>query len=70
MFGTNRLGMRVVPNSLLARSTGGVLPQHFESTMHLFYRHRVIDVSDPLVKFSDGWDGPAYEPAGPDYKVS
>ncbi|QBR01845.1 GFA family protein [Paraburkholderia pallida] len=61
MFGTNRLNMRVVPNSLLARAHGGTLPADRQPTMHLFYRHRVIDVSDALPKYLDGWDGPVYE---------
>ncbi len=29
--------------------------------MHLFYRHRVIDVIDALPKYLDGWDGPVFE---------
>jgi hypothetical protein len=61
IFGTNRLGMRVVPNSLVARASGGVLPEHFQPTMHLFYRQRVMDVADALTKFLDGWDGPKYK---------
>lgn len=61
MFGTNRLGMRVVPNSLVARTAGGTLPEHFRPTMHLFYRQRIIDVTDTLVKFLDGWEGPEYK---------
>lgn len=58
LFGTNRLGMRVVPNSLAARAAGGALPPGWQPAMHLFYRHRVIDVADDLTKYSDGWDGP------------
>lgn len=61
VFGTNRLGMRVVPNSLVARALGGVLPEHFQPTMHLFYRQRIIDVTDALTKYLDGWDGPEYK---------
>lgn len=63
LFGTNRLGMRVVPNSLLARANGGTLPANCTPSMHLFYRHRVIDVNDTVIKYVDGWDGPTYEPA-------
>lgn len=63
VFGTNRLGMRVVPNSLVARSAGGELPEPMRATMHLFYRHRVVDVDDDLPKYLDGWDGPTYEGA-------
>lgn len=29
--------------------------------MHLFYRQRVIDVSDALPKYLDGWGAPVYE---------
>jgi hypothetical protein len=60
MFGTNRLGMRVVPNALVARATDGKLDATLAPTMHLFYRQRVIDVSDDLPKYLDGWDGPTY----------
>ncbi|MBN3817785.1 aldehyde-activating protein [Paraburkholderia sp. Se-20369] len=63
VFGTNRLGMRVVPNSLNARAHDGVLPDDLQPTMHLFYRHRVIDVVDALPKYLDGWDGPTLDPA-------
>lgn len=63
LFGTNRLGMRVVPNSLLARAHGGILPADRQPTMHLFYRQRVIDVNDALPKYLDGWDGPVHEAA-------
>ncbi|MQA41730.1 GFA family protein [Rugamonas aquatica] len=58
LFGTNRLDMRVVPNALVARASGGVLPGNLSPTMHLFYRHRIIDVSDALTKYLEGWDGP------------
>jgi hypothetical protein len=61
LFGTNRFGMRVVPNSLLERANGGSLPANRTPSMHLFYRHRVIDVNDALIKYIDGWDGPTYE---------
>lgn len=61
--GTNRLGMRVVPNSLTARAHGGHLPGPLQPTMHLFYRHRVIDVVDALPKYLDGWDGPTLDSA-------
>lgn len=64
VFGTNRLGMRVVPNGLVARATGGILPEHFQPTMHLFYRQRIIDVTDTLTKFLDGWDGSEYKAPG------
>ncbi|MBB3261440.1 hypothetical protein F4827_006277 [Paraburkholderia bannensis] len=30
-------------------------------TMHLFYRHRVIDVRDSQIKYLDGWDGPTLQ---------
>lgn len=61
VFGTNRLGMRVVPNSVTARAHGGQLPAAWQPTMHLFYRQRVIDVVDALPKFLDGWDGPTLD---------
>jgi len=34
-----------------------------QPTMHLFYRHRVIDVIDALPTFLDGWDGPTLDDA-------
>lgn len=58
VFGTNRLGMRVVPNAIVARATGGELPDALRPTMHLFYRQRIVDVRDELPKYLDGWDGP------------
>jgi len=61
LFGSNRLGMRVVPNAMTARATGGSLDAKLAPTMHLFYRHRIIDVTDALPKYLDGWDGPQYE---------
>lgn len=61
MFGTNRFGMRVVPNAIVARATGGTLDTNLAPVMHLFYRQRVVDVADALPKFLDGWDGPLYE---------
>lgn len=63
LFGTNRLGMRVVPNALVARALGGALTESFAPTMHLFYRDRIVDVIDALPKFLDGWDGPTYAAA-------
>ena len=63
MYGTNRLGMRIVPNSVMARAHGGTLPEALQPAMHLFYRHRVIDVHDTLIKYLDGWDGPVHESA-------
>ncbi|MDF3832523.1 GFA family protein [Cupriavidus basilensis] len=61
LFGTNRLGMSVVPNSLFARASDGVLPDALQPAMHLFYRHRVVDVADALPKYLDGWDGPLHK---------
>lgn len=60
LFGTNRLGMRVVPNALIARATAGHLEEALAPTMHLFYRDRVIDITDALPKYLDGWDGALY----------
>jgi hypothetical protein len=61
LFGTNRLGMSVIPNSLFARAGGGELPEALQPAMHLFYRHRVADVDDQLPKFLDGWEGPLHK---------
>lgn len=54
--------MVVIPNSLFVRAAQNTLPDPLAPTMHLFYRHRVVDVADALPKYLDGWDGPAYEP--------
>lgn len=62
VFGTNRLGMRVVPNALLARVNEGTLDVSMAPTMHLYYRQRVVDVLDDLPKYLDGWDGPTCAP--------
>ncbi|TCV96389.1 hypothetical protein EC912_102740 [Luteibacter rhizovicinus] len=61
VFGTNRLAMRVLPNSIVARAAGGDLPNDIRPTMHLFYRHRIVDIVDELPKYFDGWGGPIYE---------
>lgn len=61
VFGTNRLGMRVVPTALLARAGGGTLNPALIPQMHLFYRDRVLEVVDDLPKYLDGWDGPLYD---------
>lgn len=61
LFGNNRLGMAVIPNSQFARAANNTLPLALAPTMHLFYRHRVVDVMDALPKYLDGWDGPVYE---------
>ncbi len=58
MFGTNRLGMRVVPNNLIARGANGDLQEEMRPTMHLFYRSRIIDVEDDLTTYLKGWDRP------------
>lgn len=60
LHGTNRLDMCVVPNALLARAHDATLPASLQPTMHLFYRHRVLDVRDDLPKYLDGWDGALY----------
>ncbi|EON14351.1 GFA family protein [Pandoraea sp. SD6-2] len=60
LHGTNRLEMYVVPNARLARAHDTRLPADLQPTMHLFYRHRVLDVQDDLPKYLDGWDGPLY----------
>lgn len=62
MFGINRLDMRVVPNSLAARASGGDLSVGLGPTMHLFYRQRVVDIDDRLLKYLGGWDGPEFQP--------
>ncbi|MDW3684271.1 GFA family protein [Cupriavidus sp. CV2] len=61
LFGVNRLGMSVIPNNLSARACGGVLPDALRPAMHLFYRHRVVEVDDALPKYLDGWDGPVHK---------
>ncbi|MBU6528184.1 hypothetical protein OGR47_14565 [Methylocystis sp. MJC1] len=53
--------MRVLLNSFVARAAGGELPEEMQATMHLFYRHRIIDIDDELLKYLDGWDGPIYD---------
>ena len=66
LYGTNRLGMRVLPNARCWRAAGGGLPPALRPAMHLFYRERVIEVDDALPKYLDGWDGPLYERSASD----
>jgi hypothetical protein len=61
LYGTNRLGMRVVPNALFMRAHDGALPAALRPTIHLFYRVRVLDLDDALPKYLDGWDGPLWD---------
>ncbi|MGB0401360.1 MULTISPECIES: GFA family protein [Stenotrophomonas] len=62
VFGTNRLGMHVVPNAMLHRGGEGDSHLAWSPTMHLYYRQRVVDVLDELPKYLDGWDGALYSP--------
>ncbi len=61
LHGTNRLGMRVVPNSLVARAHGGTLPAALAPVLHLYYANRVVDIDDDLPKYLEGWDGALYD---------
>lgn len=59
LFGTNRLGMYVVPNKHIFHTS-----EQTELTMqpdfHLFYRQRVIDIDDILKKYLDGRSGEVF----------
>lgn len=61
LFGTNRLGMRVVPNQMIARTQEGVFPAALLPRMHIFYGQRIVNIDDDLVKYVEGWDGPCVE---------
>lgn len=58
LFGINRLGMTVIPNTLLVRN--GCFPNDYSPAFHLFYEQRVINVEDDLPKYVAGWDGPLH----------
>lgn len=60
VFGSNRLDLRVIRTSLLARSFPGGLPQALSPAFHLFYDDREISISDDLPKYRQGWDGPLH----------
>lgn len=60
MFGTNRLGFKVVRNAFLARAFSNSLPSDFKPKFHLFYSYREFDVSDDLPKYLEGRDGPMH----------
>lgn len=67
LFGSNRLDMRVIRNSLFARAAGGELPAALAPQFHLFYAQRELDVDDALPKYLEGWDGPLFTPSsGPE----
>jgi hypothetical protein len=53
LFGTNRLGMYVVPNKQLYRALGSATDS-MRPDFHLFYRQRVVDIADSLPKYLDG----------------
>lgn len=64
MFGTNRLGMVVIRNSIAAKSRGGLLAPELHPKFHLFYGSREIDVKDGLPKYIEGRDGPLFSTQG------
>lgn len=56
LFGTNRLGMYVVPNKQISRASEQTMRPDF----HLFYRQRVVDIDDTLTKYLDGRSGEVF----------
>jgi hypothetical protein len=56
LFGTNRLGLFVVPNKQLFRSGDPDL-ESLKPNYHLFYRQRIVSIKDHLPKYLDGKNG-------------
>lgn len=65
LFLVNGLGLRTVPQSLIAASYRGTLPLGFAPTMHLHYAQRELDVADALPKYLERPGGPQYLPPHP-----
>jgi hypothetical protein len=59
LFGTNRLGMYVVPNKQMFRASDEA-SQTMKPDFHLFYRQRVVDIDDTLIKYLDGRSGEVF----------
>ncbi len=56
LFGSNRIGMYVIPNKQLWRTLEAALGS-MRPEFHLFYRQRVVDIDDNLPKYLDGRTG-------------
>lgn len=61
MLGTNRLGVTVICNNVLAKVDGGKLPDELAPKLHLFYAFRQIDIQDSLPNYLDGASGEKHE---------
>ena len=59
LFGTNRLGMNVIPNKQICRNSE-LAKEMMRPDFHLFYRQRVIDIKDTLTKYLDGRNGEVF----------
>lgn len=60
MYATNRLGFKVVPNTVPANTCDGVVPERFVPTAHVYYAFRQIDVDDSLPKYLERPGGPIH----------
>lgn len=61
LFGVNRLGMVVIPNSIGLRNLGGSSAAKFLPKLHFWYPERVVDIDDELPKYVEFPDGPRVE---------
>ncbi|MBL0162590.1 MAG: GFA family protein [Xanthomonadales bacterium] len=61
---TNGLGLKSIPNQLIAANHAGNMPERYRPTVHLHYSSRLMDVHDELPKYLERPGGPLYiEPA-------
>lgn len=60
VFSTNRLDLRLVRTSLIAKAMGGTIPADLRPEFHLFYAQREVTIQDGLPKYLEGWDGPLF----------
>ena len=50
MYNTNKMGWKLISQTLFRKCNDDKLPEGFESNAHFFYDRRVINIEDELVK--------------------
>ena len=61
LFGLNRLGMVVIPNSIGLRGLSESETVKWSPEFHFWYPARVVDIDDELPKYAETPDGPRIE---------
>ena len=50
LYNTNRMDWRVVSQHLIARNSGGNVPEELRAQSHFHYANRIVDIADDLPK--------------------